>query len=83
MATLAERLQKGALGLQAFQEAQGELMTTIKQEYDRVAAKVQEGVDIAGIDGRIEAKLNSDVGPWAEKVQKGASGIHDAISQNH
>ena len=71
MANLAERLQQGMAGLAAFQQAQVELMTEIKQEYERVAAKVQQGVDNAGLDDRIDAKLNNEVGPWVTKVENG------------
>ena len=71
MSTLSERLQQGVAGLQAFQNAQVELLTEIKQEYEKVAGQVQVGVDTAGLDGRIDANLNREVGPWATKVQEG------------
>ena len=75
MATMAERLHQGLVGLNAFQQAQAELMAEIKQQFDNVAAKVHQGVDIAGIDDRIDAQLNREVGPWVTKVESGLVGF--------
>ena len=75
MATLAERLQQWLAGLNAFQQSQAELMTEIKQQFDTVVAKVHQGVGIAGIDDRIDAQLNREVGPWVTNVESGLAGF--------
>ena len=85
MANATEKVNQGLAGMQAFVEMQTVILGEMRNESGRIAKQLQEGIDWATLNGKIDEKMQGNMGPWRANVENDlnqfATGIKTDLAQ--